>query len=42
MPRLPDFEFPGEIFLPGSKQLGHDFGLLRREPILQFIQSLDG
>ena len=42
MPGLPGFELPGEVFLPGLKQLSHDVGVLRGEPVLKLIQSLDG
>ena len=42
MPGFPGFELPGEVFLPGLKQLSHDVWMLRGEPVLQLIQGLDG
>lgn len=41
MPGLPRLELASEVFLPGSKQLFQNLGLLRREPILKFIERLD-
>ena len=42
MPGFPGFELPGEVFLPGLKQLRHEVGMLRGEPVLKLIQGFDG
>ncbi len=38
MARFPGFEFAGPIFPAGGTQFGHDFWILRGQPILQFVQ----
>ena len=40
MAGLPLFELTREILLPRLSQLGDDFRMLRREPVLQFIECL--
>ena len=42
MARFPRFEFPAQILAASFAQLSNDLRILRRQPILQFIQSFDG
>ena len=38
MTGLPAFEFARLIFFAGFAQFRHDFGILRREPVLKFVK----
>ena len=38
MTRLPAFEFARLVFLAGIAQFRDDFGILRGEPVLKFVQ----
>lgn len=38
----PRLEFSGNILLPRFSQFCHDSRILRREPVVQFIQRFDG
>ena len=40
--RFPGFELPGQVLLAGGTQISDELGILRRQPVLQFIQSFDG
>ena len=42
MAGFPRFEFSSQILPPRLAQLGDDFRIPRREPVLQFVQRLDG
>jgi hypothetical protein len=38
MTGLPAFEFARLVFLAGIAQFRHHFGILRREPVLKFVE----
>ena len=42
MAGLPRLEFAGEVVLARLPQFTHEAGILRHQPIFQFIQSVHG
>lgn len=42
MARLPLLKLAGQVLLPRLPQFGHDFRILRHEPIVQFVESFNG
>ena len=42
MAGMPGFEFAGQVLPPRRPQFRDDFRMLRGEPVLKFVQCLDG
>jgi len=38
MARFPSLKLTGSILAAGGAQFGHEFGVLRRQPVLQFVE----
>ncbi len=42
MARLPGFEVAGEVVTAGLAQFAHEAGVLCHQPVLKFIQGIQG